>query len=152
MEPDDEIAARHSLLERIFAVLGKDTEIVRVVAALGWLGLSKDGDAPDDPALVLLTGEERKKLREAFADDPAVAVRAAALHRALLPFEGLGSRAEREPYAQVKIIATDRSVGEFAERAYGTYTVEALSTLLDLRAARSKPGRPVGPHDHPVRC
>lgn len=142
VEPGDEIAARRSILERIFAVLGKDAEIVHVVAALGLLALPDDGDTADDPAHLLLTREEREKLRAAFADEPDVAVRAAALHRALLPFEGLGIKAEREPYAQVKIIATDRSVGEFAERAYGTYTVEALSTLLGLRAARGKPGRP----------
>src|SRR5690606_29740631 len=108
VEPGDEIAARRSILERIFAVLGKDAEIVHVVAALGLLALPDDGDTADDPAHLLLTREEREKLRAAFADEPDVAVRAAALHRALLPFEGLGIKAEREPYAQVKIIATDR--------------------------------------------
>jgi len=143
VEPGD-AATDRSILERVFAVLGGDVEIVRVVAALGLIGLPGEDDARDDPALVLLTRSEREQLREAFAADPEIAARASALRRALLPFEGLGSRAEQEPYAQVKIIATDRTAGEFAERAYGTYTVEALSTLLDLRAARRGPGRPWG--------
>ncbi|GAA3969062.1 hypothetical protein FOF52_14015 [Thermobifida alba] len=142
VESGGDADADRAVLERIFTVLGGDTEIVRVVAALGLVGLPGEDDARGDPALLLLTRGEREKLREVFADDPAAVARAAALRRALLPFEGLGSRAEREPYAQVKIIATDRSAGEFAERAYGTYTVEALSTLLDLRAARNGPGRP----------
>ncbi|WP_234401656.1 hypothetical protein, partial [Thermobifida halotolerans] len=142
VDPGGDVDADRGVLERIFAVLGGDAEIVRVVAALGWLGLPGEDDARDDPALALLTGREREELREAFADDPAAAERACALRRALLPFEGLGIRAEQEPYAQVKIIATDRSAGEFAERAYGTYTAESLSTLLELRAARSGPGRP----------
>lgn len=142
VDPRADIEADHAILVKIFDVLGDDTEVVRITAALGMLGLPGPADVHDDPALALLTERERKELRAVFAEDPVVLDRAPDLQRALTPFEGLGSRAGQEPYAQVKIIATDRSAGEYAERAYGTYTVDALSELLDLRARQGGENRP----------
>ncbi|WP_243742258.1 hypothetical protein [Actinorugispora endophytica] len=142
IDPRADIEADRTILVKVFDVLGEDTAIMRVTAALGMLGLPGAADTRDDPALALLSEYERKELRAAFTGDTAAMERAPDLQRALTPFEGLGSRAEQEPYAQVKIIATDRSTGEFAGRAYGTYTLDSLSELLDLRARRGGTGRP----------
>ncbi|GLU49204.1 hypothetical protein [Nocardiopsis ansamitocini] len=142
-DPRADIEADHAILVTIFGVLGADASVARVTAALGLLGLPGQADAHDDPALVLLSCGERAQLREAFSGDTAaVSERCPHLQRALIPFEGLGTRAEQEPYAQVKIIATDRSAGDFAGRAYGSYTLDSLSELLDLRARTTGPVQP----------
>ncbi|GAA3728198.1 hypothetical protein HDA32_000225 [Spinactinospora alkalitolerans] len=136
-DPRADIDGDHAFLEKVFGIVGADATVALLTAALRALGLPEGSDTgEDDPGLAPLTPRQHKELREAFEPDRALMERAWELERALIPFEGLGTRAADEPYAQVKIIATDRTSGEFAGRAYGTYTLDALSELLDLRARR----------------
>ncbi|MFC3998450.1 hypothetical protein ACFOVU_21165 [Nocardiopsis sediminis] len=129
--------ADRALLLRLFDVLGPDANVTALIGGLRALAAPDDSAAPaDDPALRLLTPAQRAEVRARCGDDRAVLEQAWELEHHLAPFEGVGTRSAEEPYAQVKVIATDRASGDAAARAYGTYTVASLSELLELRAAR----------------
>ncbi|WP_017585792.1 hypothetical protein [Nocardiopsis ganjiahuensis] len=138
------VDADETLLLRLLEVLGPDVGIARLIGGLRALVTPEGDAAEDDPALALLTEEERARVRKRCADDPGVRERAWALENRLSPFEAVGTRADDGAYAQVKIISTDRASGETAARVYGTYAVAALSELLETRAPEpaSAGGRP----------
>ncbi|MFD0804149.1 hypothetical protein ACFQZU_22930, partial [Streptomonospora algeriensis] len=139
-----DIDADETLLLRLFEVLGPQISVATLIGGLRVLSTppgDSGGDA--DPALGLIPADQRAELRTRCGSDRAVRERAWELERYLAPFEGVGRRAAEEPYAQVKVIATDRTLGEVSARAYGTYAVAALSELLELRATRAPaPARP----------
>ncbi|WP_067972074.1 hypothetical protein [Nocardiopsis trehalosi] len=129
-------AADRDLLLGLLEALGPDTNVAALIGGLRAL----DGAAPaDDPAVRLLTPDQRTAVRARWGGDRSVLERAWDLERRLAPFEGVGTRAAEEPYAQVKVIATDRASGGAAARAYGTYTAASLSELLELRARGRAP-------------
>ena len=129
----EDVDADETLLLRLLEVLGQDVDIARLIGGLRALLTPADDEAEDDPALALLTADERTRVRERCADDPRVRARAWALEERLSPFEAVGTRADDAAYAQVKIISTDRASGAAAARVYGTYAVAALSELLETR-------------------
>lgn len=129
----EDVDADETLLLRLLEVLGRNVDIARLIGGLRALLTPADDDAEDDPALALLTVDERTRVRERCAGDPAVRERAWALEERLSPFEAVGTRADDAAYAQVKIISTDRASGAAAARVYGTYAVAALSELLETR-------------------
>ncbi len=136
-EADSE--ADKALLLHIFEVVGPEANIATVIGGLRALAAPEsDTDTEDDPALKLLSTSQRKEIRERCGEERATLERAWELERRLSPFEGVGTRAADEPYAQVKVIATDRASGDVAARAYGTYTIAALSQLLELRASQAE--------------
>ncbi|QBI52175.1 hypothetical protein [Streptomonospora litoralis] len=130
--------ADETLLLRLFEVLGPQISIAALIGGLRALSTPAGDPGGADPALDLVTPEQRDELRARCGDDRVVRERAWELERHLAPFEGVGRRAEEEPYAQIKVIATDRTLGEASTRAYGTYAVAALSELLELRADRAR--------------
>ncbi|MUL43319.1 hypothetical protein FZ103_19465 [Streptomonospora sp. PA3] len=138
-----DIDADETLLLRIFEVLGPQADIATLLGGLRALSTPADDPGGDtDPALKPVPPQQRAELRARCGGDRAVRERAWELEQHLAPFEGVGRRAAEEPYAQVKVIAIDRTLGEVSARAYGTYTLAALSELLELRATRSAaPGR-----------
>ncbi|PSK99616.1 hypothetical protein CLV63_103341 [Murinocardiopsis flavida] len=138
LDPKSDLADDNELFDRLLRILGPKAGVAEIIGALRALvSASGEGAAEqDDPSLLLLSADQRARVQAECGDDRAVLERAWRLEQRLTPFEGLGSRAEDEPYAQVKVIATDRSAGDVAGRAYGTYTVAALSELLELRARR----------------
>ena len=140
----EDVDADETLLLRLLEVLGQDVGIARLIGGLRALLTPADDAAEDDPALALLTRRERARVRARCADDPQIQGRAWALEQRLAPFEAVGTRAEDEAYAQVKIISTDRASGPGAARLYGTYAVAALSELLEARepASTVPGGRP----------
>nr|WP_152486394.1 hypothetical protein [Nocardiopsis lucentensis] len=128
--PED-VDADETLLLRLLEVLGPRAGIAELIGGLRALCTPEGDDAEDDPALVRLSAGQRARVRERCADTPGAWERAWELERRLSPFEGVGTRVEDGTYAQVKIISTDRASGEAAARVYGTYTVAALSELLE---------------------
>ncbi|MDT0328256.1 hypothetical protein [Nocardiopsis lambiniae] len=145
----DDVDADETLLLRLMEVLGPRAGIAELIGGLRAL-ITPEGDAAeDDPALALLTPDQRARVRERCAGGHWD--RAWELERRLSPFEAVGTRAEDGAYAQVKIISTDRASGEVAARVYGTYAVAALSELLEVagvpadeaRRARGRRGRTV---------
>ncbi|MGI5119920.1 hypothetical protein ACQEU5_10360 [Marinactinospora thermotolerans] len=141
-EPAADVAADREFLTTLLGILGADAPLTHLTAALRALALPDGSGADDDPALSPLTAEQRRRLRDLPHPDRADRLRAAELERRLVAFEGLGAQAVEEPYAQIKIIATDRSSGERAGRSYGTYALAALSELLRMRARRGNAPRP----------
>ncbi|GHC95795.1 hypothetical protein GCM10007079_47660 [Nocardiopsis terrae] len=135
----EDVDADETLLLRLLEVLGPGVGIARLIGGLRALVTPQEDAAEDDPALALLTREERLRVRARCADDPGVRERAWALENRLSPFEAVGTRADDGAYAQVKIISTDRASGQAAARVYGTYAVAALSELLDTRAPEPSP-------------
>ncbi|WP_152487097.1 hypothetical protein [Nocardiopsis halotolerans] len=135
--------ADETLLLRLLEVLGPHVGIAELIGGLRALLTPEDDAAEDDPALALLTPEQRARVRERCSDGPGIGERAWELERRLSPFEAVGTRADDNEYAQVKIISTDRASGESAARVYGTYAVSALSELLEApEAPRAPDGRP----------
>ncbi|NYH52290.1 hypothetical protein HNR06_001879 [Nocardiopsis arvandica] len=142
--------ADETLLLRLLEVLGPRAGIAELIGGLRALLTPEDDAAADDPALALLTPEQRVRVRERCADGPDLRRRAWELERRLSPFEAVGTRADGSEYAQVKIISTDRASGRAAARVYGTYAVSALSELLEVpeqprtvdgRRSRARPER-----------
>ncbi|MFC3518772.1 hypothetical protein ACFPZ0_22655 [Streptomonospora nanhaiensis] len=145
-----DIDADETLLLRIFEVLGPQISIAVLIGGLRALSTPEDDPGTEgDPVLTQLTAAQRAELRARCGRDRAVRERAWELEHHLAPFEGVGRRAAEEPYAQIKVIATDRTLGDVAARAYGTYTVAALSELLELRATRTA-GAAAPPWRHTV--
>ena len=130
----EDVDADETLLLRLLEVLGPHAGINEIIGGLRTLLTSKDDFAEDDPALFLLTDEQRTRVRERCGQTPEVRGRAWELERLLAPFEAVGTRGGEDGYAQIKIISTDRASGEDAARVYGTYAVAALSELLEARA------------------
>nr|WP_051065576.1 hypothetical protein [Nocardiopsis potens] len=132
-DPKADTEADVELIGAVLEVLGPDAGTGELLAGLRALALPEEeaGEEPPDP----LTAEQRARIRERCGTGRERAERAWELEGHLAPFEGVGSRAEAEPYAQVKIIATDRAAGGVAARAYGTYTAAALCRLLEMRGA-----------------
>lgn len=126
-----------TLLLRLLEVLGPHAGIAELIGGLRALITPEDDAAEDDPALALLTCEQRVRVRERCTDGPGIRERAWELERCLSPFEAVGTRADDGEYAQVKVISTDRTSGEAATRAYGTYAVSALSELLEASEQRA---------------
>ncbi|MDS1271915.1 hypothetical protein RIF23_16605 [Lipingzhangella sp. LS1_29] len=90
-----------------------------------------------------LTPRQRAQLRSRIGTDPQTRHRAWLMEQHLSPLDGLALRgADPSGYAQVKVIAVDRTTGEAARRTYGTYTVTALRHLLGELARRTVAGRP----------
>ncbi|GAA4938991.1 hypothetical protein GCM10023224_20430 [Streptomonospora halophila] len=147
-----DIDADETLLLRLFEVLGPQISVAELIGGLRALSTpSDDPGADSDPVLGPIPADRRTELRDRCGDDRAVRERAWGLEQHLAPFEGVGRRAEEEPYAQVKVIATDRTLGDVSARAYGTYTVAALSELLELRATRAPADQvPARPWQHTV--
>lgn len=146
----EDVDADETLLLRLLEVLGPHAGINEIIGGLRALLTREDDSAEDDPALALLTDEQRARVRERCGDDPEVWGHAWELERLLTPFEAVGTRGEEGGYAQIKIISTDRASGKAAARVYGTYAVAALSELLEARvpggraggrAPRVRPGR-----------
>ncbi|MFI6575452.1 hypothetical protein ACIBFB_06600 [Nocardiopsis sp. NPDC050513] len=127
----EDVDADETLLLRLLEVLGPDAGIAELIGGLRALCTPEGDAAEDDPALVRLSADQRTRVRRRCADTPGVWERAWELERRLSPFETVGTRAEDGTYAQIKIISTDRASGEVAARMYGTYTVAALSELLE---------------------
>src|SRR5699024_5510090 len=130
----NDVHADETLLLRLLEVLGPHAGINEIIGGLRTLLTSKDDFAEDDPALFLLTDEQRTRVRERCGQTPEVRGRAWELERLLAPFEAVGTRGGEDGYAQIKIISTDRASGKDAARVYGTYAVAALSELLEARA------------------
>jgi hypothetical protein len=133
--------ADETLLLRLLEVLGPHAGIAELIGGLRALLTPEEDAAEDDPALALLTPGQRARVRERCADGPHIWERAWELERRLSPFEAVGTRADDNDYAQVKIISTDRASGETAARVYGTYAVSALSELLEVPEPRNADGR-----------
>ncbi|WP_412759559.1 hypothetical protein [Nocardiopsis tropica] len=127
----DDADADETLILRLLEVLGPRVGIAELIGGLRALITPLEDAAEDDPALALLTPDQRVRVRERCADRPDVRERAWELERRLSPFEAVGTRADDGEYAQVKIISTDRASGRAAARVYGTYAVSALSELLE---------------------
>ncbi|WP_393916388.1 hypothetical protein [Halostreptopolyspora alba] len=138
-DPKADPDADQRLLLRLLDVVGERASVATLTSGLHALA-EPDSALSDDPALRPLGAARLSEVREQCGTDQAVVERAWELERHLAPFEGLGSRAAEQPYAQVKVIATDRVSGEVAARAFGTYTLSALSELLDLRSANASDG------------
>ncbi|MFF4374411.1 hypothetical protein ACFYZX_13505 [Nocardiopsis dassonvillei] len=136
-----EADADETLLLRLLEVLGPHAGIAELIGGLRALLTPEEDAAEDDPALALLTPGQRARVRERCADGPRIGERAWELERRLSPFEAVGTRADDNDYAQVKIISTDRASGETAARVYGTYAVSALSELLEAPEPRNADGR-----------
>ena len=141
VEPRGRNAARRSILERIFAVLGKDAEIVHVVAALDCSPSPTTATPPTIRPTSCSPGENAKNSAPRSPTSRRLAVRAAALPRALLPSKDWGS-GEREPYAQVKIIATGAAPESSPERRLRN---------LHRRSAEHPTGPAGGPRQGPGR-
>ncbi|PDP88031.1 hypothetical protein CQJ94_08885 [Glycomyces fuscus] len=133
--------ADETLLLRLLEVLGPHAGIAELIGGLRALITPEEDAAEDDPALALLTPGQRARVRGRCADGPHIWERAWELERRLSPFEAVGTRADDNEYAQVKIISTDRASGETAARVYGTYAVSALSELLEAPEPRNADGR-----------
>nr|WP_150254081.1 hypothetical protein [Nocardiopsis deserti] len=144
-----EADADETLLLRLLEVLGPHAGIAELIGGLRALLTPEDDAAEDDPALALLTPGQRTRVRERCAYGPQVGERAWELERRLSPFEAVGTRADDNDYAQVKIISTDRASGGTAARVYGTYAVSALSELLEAPEPRNADG--VRPRVRPDR-
>jgi len=144
----EDVDADETLLLRLLEVLGPHAGINEIIGGLRTLLTSKDDSAEDDPALFLLTDEQRTRVRERCGQTPEVRGRAWELERLLAPFEAVGTRGGEDGYAQIKIISTDRASGKDAARVYGTYAVAALSELLEARLPDGSTG---GGRAHRVR-
>ncbi|WP_201295035.1 MULTISPECIES: hypothetical protein [unclassified Nocardiopsis] len=127
----DDADADETLLLRLLEVLGQRAGIAELIGGLRALLTPADDAAEDDPALALLTPDQRVRVRERCAGGADVRKRAWELERRLSPFEAVGTRADDAGYAQIKIISIDRASGRDAARLYGTYAVSALSELLE---------------------
>nr|WP_221308827.1 hypothetical protein [Nocardiopsis mwathae] len=141
LDPKADIEIDEMLLLRILDVIGPGASVSALIGGLRALSEPGDGAAAGggDPALKLLSPEQRAEIRErcgggTCGSDRSVMERAWELERRIAPFEGIGTRCGDEPYAQFKVIATDRASGDVAARVYGTYAVAALRELLELRA------------------
>ncbi|GAA4897474.1 hypothetical protein [Streptomonospora salina] len=137
--------ADEALLLGLLEVLGPQSGVAAVIGGLRALSTPPGDPASDDadPDLGPIPAAQRAKLRSRCGGTRAVRERAWKLEARLSPFEGVGRRAAEEPYAQVKVVATDRTLSDAAARAYGTYTAAALSELLEMRATRAPaPARP----------
>ncbi|RCV51098.1 hypothetical protein DEF23_12315 [Marinitenerispora sediminis] len=140
LDPRADRAADGALLRGLLEVLGPGpAPVAGLVAALRALAAPEADAAGPGPRP--LTEEQVARVLARFGAGTAAAGQAWRLARHLTAFEGLGTRSADEPYAQVKIIATDRSSGDLAGRAYGTYTLAALRELLEMRP-RGGAGRP----------
>ncbi|MBB6118287.1 hypothetical protein [Nocardiopsis algeriensis] len=128
--PAEDVDADETLLLRLLEVLGPQAGVAELIGGLRALITPEDDAAEDDPALALLDAGQRARARERCAD--VAWERAWELERRLAPFEAVGTRAEDDAYAQVKIISMDRASGETAARVYGTYAVASLSELLEV--------------------
>ncbi len=127
------------LLLNVLDVVGAQASIATLTSGLRALAVPTSSRA-DDPAMRPLSATQIAELRQRCGTERATVDRAWELERHLAPLEGLGARADTQLYAQVKVIATDRVSGEVAARAFGTYTLAALSELLDLRAGSAPDG------------
>ena len=136
----EDVDADETLLLRLLEVLGPHAGIDEIIGGLRALLTREDDSAEDDPALALLTDEQRSRVRERCGEDPEVWGRAWGLERLLAPFEAVGTRVDEGGYAQIKIISTDRASGKAAARVYGTYAVAALSELLEARVPGGSEG------------
>ncbi|CAM3908501.1 hypothetical protein [Nocardiopsis rhodophaea] len=138
--PKADIDIDEMLLLQILEVVGPGASVSAVIGGLRALADPGEGAAVrSDPALMLLSPEQRAEVRARCGADRSVMERAWELERHIAPFEGIGTRCGDEPYAQIKVIATDRAAGDVSTRAYGTYAVAALRELLELRSR--------GPHN-----
>lgn len=144
--------ADETLLLRLLEVLGPHAGIAEIIGGLRALLTPADDAAEDDPALALLTPEQRVLVRERCTGDPDVRSRAWELERRLSPFEAVGTRADTAEYAQIKVISTDRASGRTAARVYGTYAVSALSELLEAPEPPANAGDRRRPRGRPDRA
>ncbi|MBB4934155.1 heme exporter protein D [Lipingzhangella halophila] len=131
--------ADQRLLLRLLEVVGAQASVATLTSGLRALA-EPTSTRDDDPTLRLLSAEQLAEVRQRCGSDQATTERAWELERHLAPFEGLGTRTVEQPYAQVKVIATDRVSGDVAARAFGTYTLASLSELLDLRSGSAPNG------------
>ncbi|WP_017621262.1 hypothetical protein [Nocardiopsis gilva] len=135
LDPKADIDIDEMLLLQILDVVGPGANVSALIGGLRALAEPAEGAATrSDPALMLLSPEQRAEIRERCGSDRPVMERAWELERHIAPFEGIGTRCGDEPYAQIKVIATDRASGAVSTRAYGTYAVAALRELLELRS------------------
>ncbi|MFC7326408.1 hypothetical protein [Marinactinospora rubrisoli] len=141
LDPRADRAADGALLHGLLDALGPEpVPAAGLVAALRAVAVPETGTT--ERAARALGAESAARVRARFGTGGDVAERAWRLQRHLTAFEGLGARSADEPYAQIKIIATDRSSGGRAGRAYGSYAAAALRELLEMRAESGAAPRP----------
>ncbi|WP_339156511.1 hypothetical protein [Actinomadura luteofluorescens] len=132
----------NSILERLIEVLGPDTTIPRITAALRVL--AQVGDPRDDLRKGLLTEEQHERIATLFgrdATDRIVVRRAWALEAQLRKLEKLATEPVRLPPSRLHVVSMDRRAGVLTNRILGTY----VTTALTHRIRESPPG---GRWDH----
>ncbi|NDU77249.1 hypothetical protein GWI34_32190, partial [Actinomadura sp. DSM 109109] len=132
----------NSILERLIEVLGPDTTIPRITAALRVL--AQVGDPRDDLRKGLLTDEQHERIATLFgrdATDRIVVRRAWALEAQLRKLEKLATEPVRLPPSRLHVVSMDRRAGVLTNRILGTY----VTTALTHRVREAPPG---GRWDH----
>lgn len=132
----------NSILERLIEVLGTDTTIPQITAALRVL--AQVGDPRDDLRRGLLTDDQVERIATLFgrdATDRIVVRRAWALEAQLRKLEKLATEPVRLPPSRLHVVSMDRRAGVLTNRILGTY----VTTALTHRIRESPPG---GRWDH----
>ncbi|MCQ0016221.1 hypothetical protein [Actinomadura madurae] len=132
----------NSILERLIEVLGPDTTIPRITAALRVL--AQVGDPRDDLRKGLLTEEQHERIATLFgrdATDRIVVRRAWALEAQLRKLEKLATEPVRLPPSRLHVVSMDRRAGVLTNKILGTY----VTTALTHRIREAPPG---GRWDH----
>lgn len=132
----------NSILERLIEVLGADTTIPCITAALRVL--AQVGDPRDDLRKGLLTDEQLERIATLFgrdATDRIVVRRAWALEAQLRKLERLAAEPVALPPSRLHVVSMDRRAGVLTNRVLGTY----VTTALTHRVRESPPG---GRWDH----
>lgn len=132
----------NSILERLIEVLGTDTTIPQITAALRVL--AQVGDPRDDLRRGLLTDEQIERIATLFgrdATDRIVVRRAWALEAQLRKLERLATEPVRLPPSRLHVVSMDRRAGVLTNRILGTY----VTTALTHRIREAPPG---GRWDH----
>ena len=128
----------HSILDRVFGVLGETASIAQVTAALRVL--AQVGDAREDLTAGLLTAGQLERVHTLFgrgAADRVVIERAWAIESRLRKLERLGSGTSPLPPSRLRVAWLDRRAGALGNRVLGTYLAVTLTHML--RQARSGP-------------
>jgi hypothetical protein len=118
----------NAILERIIGVLGEDTTIPCVTAALRVL--AQVGDPRDDLRKGLLTDEQLARITTLYgrdATDRIVVRRAWALEAQLRKLEKLAGEPVQLPPSRLHVVSMDRRAGVLTNRVLGTYVTTALT-------------------------
>jgi len=121
----------HSILDRVFGVLGETASIAQVTAALRVL--AQVGDAREDLEAGLLTAGQLERVHTLFgrgAADRVVIERAWAIESRLRKLEQLGSGTSPLPPSRLRVAWLDRRAGALGNRVLGTYLAVTLTHML----------------------